>query len=594
MSDDQAKEKEKATVCYIGADKRFASLLENRLVKIGVPAVSAADAVSGIRMAQHYKPPVIVLDQRMGHHDSIAVAMTLRRILTAKQSSIIWHAFLATREAVIAAARAGINGILVRPLSMPTLIERINAILSPSEQISMEAETDPAAAPQAEDVRRRLAKLRALNAVPMVVERVLKITGDEASSARDLEQIIESDPQVTAVVLQRANSAYHGAIRKIGKVIDAVARIGFREVRSIVLGLSVMDMFPRDQKTLEFDRIEFWKSCLATAVIARELADAAKTCDADEAFIAGLLHDLGRIILDEYFTDEFTRALVHADHHGISLLEAERRVFGIDHQEVARDVLERWQFPPHLVAVVGCHEEPEKIAALKNPAHRASAETVWAAEWLTLVLGLGHSGERFIPYPEKDFFNGLKFWEAFDADFRDRVEEQVRELLSFVGATLTPSGRGVETALALDEDRSAVFYEDTVLPVSPLEQLLVDAHFSARRADEPEGLATAEPRALVVCQFESLDLFREAIAKFVKPGRPMLVLLPRGEMPKDDRVKEKAGFPVRNVAYLETPLPRDRFVAALMQLLPLLSPEAAEDPTVERSVAADPDRSILN
>ncbi len=555
-------------VCYIGEEEKLGRLLEQKLGELGFTVLVAVDPSSGVRVVQQNKPRVIIVDERVGRYDSLNVIATLRRLFPRPSVGIFWHASVITAPRVVQAHRAGADRILVWPLTIPSLVDRLNECLRPGAQVTLDRE-DEVKNRTAEETRGKLARVQNLSAVPYVVEKVLNITVDSDSSAKDLEKVIESDPKVSAVVLKRANSAFYSSTRKIGRILDAVARIGFREVRALVLGLSVIDLFPRESKTLAFDRVQFWISCLATAVVAQALAEISGDVDPDDAFVAGLLHDMGRIVLDENFPEDFARALSISERYHISLCEAETRVFGIDHQEIGREILERWSFPAHLVSIVAGHESLAASRSIKDPVLRKLAEVVWAGAWITRLLGIGRSGDRFVTYPRQEHVYDLKYLQAIDASFESLIRQRLDDLLEFIGADLpVPSRRKPGEAAA-----TVLVYEESSLSISPLCHLLERAHFETRRLDSITSFASADRGMIAAAEFVSLESFRVSIP-YLPAGRlPLLVLLPRGELPRDEKVKERAGFPVRGTVYIEKPFHENEFGLAIERLLALMDGE---------------------
>jgi len=560
--------KSKMLVCYIGEERNMGRLLEERLSAIGVQFMPVVDPASGVRIAQQYKPKVIIVDERVGRYESINVISTIRRILSKNETGIIWHASGVTASKVIDAHKAGANSILTRPMTMPSLVSRINELFKPSPGINFSRE-DSLENKTAEDTQKKLSKVQNLNAVPYVVEKVLNITCDSDSSAKDLEQVIETDPKVSAVILKRANSAFYTSVRQIGRILDAVARIGFREVRALILGLSVIDLFPRDQKTLSFDRVQFWISCLSTAVIAQTLAEVDKEIDPDDAFIAGLLHDLGRMILDEHFPDEFSRALSISERFRISLSDAEKKVFGMNHQDIGKIVLENWKFPKELQSVVGKHENLEEINKIEDPKERKLAQIVWAGEWITLLLGVGTSGERLINYPMPDQISGFNFWPAvLDKEFENKAMFRLDDLLSFIGADTARTPRKLQGETAVSK---AVVYEESNLPMGPLAYLFENAQFEVKRAESIKDIGPVEPNVIAAIEFISFDSLRTSLQYLPAGRQPLLIVVPKGELPYDDKVKERAGLPIQKTIYLEKPFHCNELMQAIEKLMDFLN-----------------------
>ncbi len=155
-----------------------------------------------------------------------------------------------------------------------------------------------------------------LAAFPFIVAKVLKIAGDEGTGAIELARAARADPYIVAHLLKISNSVFFASTHhRINSVKDAIIRIGFMETRRIVMGMSVMKLFETRNKNLGFDRVDFWYHSLAVAIIAEHAARRAGSVDAEEAFLAGLLHDLGIILLDDYFPEVFDAVLHDTAQH---------------------------------------------------------------------------------------------------------------------------------------------------------------------------------------------------------------------------------------------------------------------------------------
>ena len=192
-----------------------------------------------------------------------------------------------------------------------------------------------------------------LLAFPFSVSIIMKMTESYDTSASDLSRAIESDPVLSAKMLQMSNSAYFGGGRnRVSSIKDAVVRIGFAETRRIVMSMSIMNLFDNERLTAGFNRLHFWRHCLSTAVMAAFFATGLRGVKKDEAFLCGLLHDFGIIVLDEFAPAVFSRLLTLTTDTGAHFIEKEREITGITHQEIIQALFEKWNIPPHLTAAV--------------------------------------------------------------------------------------------------------------------------------------------------------------------------------------------------------------------------------------------------
>jgi HD-like signal output (HDOD) protein len=196
---------------------------------------------------------------------------------------------------------------------------------------------------------------------PFSVAKVLKMTQSSETNAADLARVIEADPVLSAKMLQMSNSAYFGGGRnRVSSIKNAVVRIGFAETRRIVMSMSIMNLFDNERVTPGFDRMHFWRHCLSTAVMAEYFAARISGLNKDEAFLCGLLHDFGLIILDEFASALFSKLVTATTDAGAHFIDKERELLGITHQDIVSALFEKWNIPPHLTAAVTGYAAVEK------------------------------------------------------------------------------------------------------------------------------------------------------------------------------------------------------------------------------------------
>ncbi len=200
-----------------------------------------------------------------------------------------------------------------------------------------------------------------LGSLPAIVYRIFEAMDDPKSTAIQIGRIINDDPAITARLLKLVNSPFYGFTSKVDTVYRAIALIGHRELRSVVLAASAIKVFdgiPSDLVSMPV----FWKRSLYTAVIARVLAAFRREKEIERYFIAGLLHDIGSLLLYIELPEPMTEAIKLHQSENMPLWQAEKEVMGFDHAQVGGELLKKWSLPPVLCQAVRYHLYPENAA----------------------------------------------------------------------------------------------------------------------------------------------------------------------------------------------------------------------------------------
>lgn len=205
-----------------------------------------------------------------------------------------------------------------------------------------------------------------LSSLPQTLSEVIRVTKDESSSTRDLADIIMRDPGLTAKVLRVVNSPFYSARREISTVSQAVMTIGTRAVSALALSTSIYDLTGKWESTI--DRVSFWHHSLEVAVAARLIAKQARYPFPEEAFVAGMLHDIGLLVMEKSFPEKFSRLWNQAS-CGKKLYELEEQTWGTNHAKVGQFLLEQWHLPEVLTEAVG-HHHLEFVPSSDDPEMR--------------------------------------------------------------------------------------------------------------------------------------------------------------------------------------------------------------------------------
>ncbi|MCP3898374.1 MAG: HDOD domain-containing protein [Desulfobacteraceae bacterium] len=249
------------------------------------------------------------------------------------------------------------------------------------------------------ELQKKLAKIKNLPTLPLVTSNVIKLIQNPDSTAYELAEAISQDQSLATKVLKTANSAYYGFPGKITTINYAVVVLGLNNIKNIVLSTSIMEQFAKTDETPLFDRKDFWKHSLLCGMISKKISEHMGIKNSEEMFMCGLLHDFGKLILDNFLHDEFVLALELARDKKISLLKAENKIFTFNHSGIGALLLKKWNLPPSLVKAVEFHHYPdESLNAFRT------ASIVHVADYLCRKNSIGSGGDKILPQLNKKSF----------------------------------------------------------------------------------------------------------------------------------------------------------------------------------------------
>ncbi len=203
-----------------------------------------------------------------------------------------------------------------------------------------------------------LENLKDLPTFSTVVAQLMMTINQPTSSARDLERLIANDEAIAARILKLANSAFYGLPGKVTSLGRAITLLGFNTVRSLVLTIGVIDKFSGPSSGKHFDRGLFWEHSLSVATASKLLCAKDPSVSPEEAHISGLLHDIGKIIMDNFMPEQFRQAMDWMRVNGGDTLAAERKFVGISHDRAGALAAEKWRFPGFIRETIAFHHKP--------------------------------------------------------------------------------------------------------------------------------------------------------------------------------------------------------------------------------------------
>lgn len=235
-----------------------------------------------------------------------------------------------------------------------------------------------------------IAKVRDVPALPTTVLRVMQMIEDPLCSTGDLARVIMADPAMSAKILRLANSAYYGFRQKISNIPQGVTLLGFATLKNALLSAAVFDLF-RLAATTGFDMNALWKHSVGTASAAKIVAKRVRFPNSEKAFSAGLLHDIGKIMIARYLPTSLATIVEAVNEEQIAMYDAETRTIGLAHPAFGAWVMSRWNLPSPLIEAVEFHHHPTKA-----PHSFDLAAIVYLANILTHRAAIGSGGDTLM------------------------------------------------------------------------------------------------------------------------------------------------------------------------------------------------------
>ena len=271
-----------------------------------------------------------------------------------------------------------------------------------------------------EKLRNIIMTTRDLPAMPQVAAKVLELSSDPDTSAHKLQQVIADDQAMTARILKIANSAMYSCSRRIKTLTEAIVMLGFNSIRSLVVTSAARNLYNTNSNQTGLKERLLWEHSIGTAFASRILAEEVAPKYTEEAFLAGLLHDIGKLVLNQKAPREFDEIVQVVYNENKSFHDTERRVLGFDHAQVGALLVNKWKLATVLEEVILQHHCPgEQDPA--TPVH----------DLLTLANELCHKmGIGFVDDPDLDLVGShanRRF--GLSAEKFGEVAEQVRTTL---------------------------------------------------------------------------------------------------------------------------------------------------------------------
>ncbi len=213
------------------------------------------------------------------------------------------------------------------------------------------------------EVEKAIARVTDLGSVPEVTARIVRVVEDPRTSARDIQAVVQADPALAAKVLKIVNSSFYGLPAQIASLERAILMLGMTAVKNLALASSLSRLLKADAVSERFSARDVWRHCVAVGVCAREMAKAAQSVQPDEAFVAGLMHDVGLIAARQVFPAKLEEVAELCSDSPQNFCATEERIVGADHQAIGGVLAAKWKFPANLRYAIAYHHEPRALQA---------------------------------------------------------------------------------------------------------------------------------------------------------------------------------------------------------------------------------------
>ncbi len=266
--------------------------------------------------------------------------------------------------------------------------------------------------------------------LPNTVMKVVELCKDPNLKPRDLNKVISFDPVLTGKALKLINSAYYALTEKVSSIVRAIIMLGFNTVKNLALTTAVLGQVEKMGSIGALDMEGFWRHCLGVGVLAKKIAAATgeDPKNIEEYFIAGLLHDIGKIVLNKAISEDYLQVIKKSDMEEKPLIECEKELLTIDHIDVARNICSKWNLSDDLEQAILFHHNPlECNDKSRKVVYCVNVANIWCNQ-----NSIGFSGNMGPKEIDKKILNFLGISEADIYNWENEIEKRIRDASVFL------------------------------------------------------------------------------------------------------------------------------------------------------------------
>ncbi|MBN1547207.1 MAG: HDOD domain-containing protein [Syntrophaceae bacterium] len=278
-----------------------------------------------------------------------------------------------------------------------------------------------------ETINRRIEQLKDLPTLPTILMECNQMLQNPETTASTLGDVIKTDQAISSKVLKLVNSAFYGLSGRVSTISQAIVVLGFNAVRNIILSISVFEFLPRNADLKGFEIYKFWEHSIGCGVISKILGQKLGIEDPEEAFIAGLLHDVGKLVIARIFPEDFITILKITHSNKALFLDAEQDVLGITHNQTGEILAKHWRLPSTLIESIAFHHNGTEKMNNKN-----LVSIVHLADIITRGLQIGSGGDMVIPAINRKAWDALNMNSKIIEPLMDDLDEELEKMSIFL------------------------------------------------------------------------------------------------------------------------------------------------------------------
>ena len=411
------------------------------LQQAGYETLCATNGREALELVRAQHPDLILLDISMPVMDGMSCLNALRQDQATIDTPVIMLTETTAREVVAKAAELGVQGyVLKSAFSLDEMLAQVRKHLDATKQAgeknagraaqpkaakgqlapNRECSKAPPHSLDASDVISRILRAPTVSAMSPVLHHVLSLARSSTSSFEEIANAVHNDQGLALRVMKVANSSFYGREKPVQALAEAMQVIGLREMQNVVAAILTIENFDSSSPSGIIPQ-RFWEHSLATGLGAQAIAQeiAPEQSDSETLFLPGLLHDIGRMLLDAMFPEEYKWVLESATQRGVDVTVPEQEIFGLDHGDVTRELLRHWKLPRTVIEAAALHHLG--IDHIKRTARLPQdALAVALGNRLAHALAIGDSGNPML-LPLCDYAEALDL----KGDAVDRIAQVV-------------------------------------------------------------------------------------------------------------------------------------------------------------------------
>jgi HD-like signal output (HDOD) protein len=280
-----------------------------------------------------------------------------------------------------------------------------------------------------ENILQKLEQIEKLPTLSVVVNQITQLIQSNRSNMAQIAAVIARDQAIASRVIRLVNSAYYGVKTRVTSIQQAITLLGLNTVRNIVTGVAIVKTFEEETGFASiFDRQKFWLSTFFCALLSKNIAQYRGSSDVEDYFLAGLLHDMGILVLDQFFHQEFKDVIYSCLQSGDQYFDVENRVLGTNHCEIGGYLAQRWKLPETLGNCMRAHHQP--LFAVKDPdTHIDLLFTVHLADSFTQKVGFNIGIQCALPQPSQIAMHKLEINESVIDQLADTTSKMTSSVM---------------------------------------------------------------------------------------------------------------------------------------------------------------------